>query len=161
MKGLRFIGNWVYFNSPHASESRIFFLVRFGIRNIFTCGWSGILGFGIRNTGQGIRNPTSDWNPESSAWNPESKTVLDSRLIECFHMTSRRNRLLSQTRPLGVELFSMQTISFVPINLHRCLPREWKHSIWVGAQLLIENHYWIFIVYEQKKFPTTLQFKAF
>ena len=127
MKSLRFIGNWVYFNSPHASESRIFFLVRFGIRNIFTCGWSGILGFGIRNTGQGIRNPTSDWNPESSAWNLESKTVLDSRLIECFHMTSRRNRLLSQTRPLGVELFSMQTISFVSINLHRCLPREWKH----------------------------------
>ena len=23
----------------------------------------------------------------------------------------------------------MQTLSFVPINLHRCWPREWKHSI--------------------------------
>ena len=22
----------------------------------------------------------------------------------------------------------MQTLSFVPINLHRCWPREWKHS---------------------------------
>lgn len=25
---------------------------------------SGVLGFGIRDTGQGIRNPTYDWNPE-------------------------------------------------------------------------------------------------
>ena len=25
--------------------------------------------------------------------------------------------------------FLMQTLSFVPINLHRCWPREWKHSI--------------------------------
>ena len=27
---------------------------------------SGILGFGIRNTGQGNRNPTKGWNPESN-----------------------------------------------------------------------------------------------
>ena len=25
--------------------------------------------------------------------------------------------------------FLMQTLSFVPINLHRCSPREWRHSI--------------------------------
>ena len=25
--------------------------------------------------------------------------------------------------------FQMQTLSFVPINLHRCWPREWKRSI--------------------------------
>ena len=25
--------------------------------------------------------------------------------------------------------FLMQTLSFVPINLHRCWPREWKHSM--------------------------------
>ena len=36
--------------------------------------------------------------------------------------------LVSQTSPLGVELFLMQTLSFVPINLHRFWPREWKHS---------------------------------
>ena len=36
--------------------------------------------------------------------------------------------LVSQTNPMGVELF-MQTLSFVSINLHRCWPREWKHSI--------------------------------
>ena len=56
--------------SPHVRES--------GFGNP---GKSGILGFGIRNTGQGIRNPTKDWNPEfkfywqileSSTWNPES-----------------------------------------------------------------------------------------
>ena len=162
MKSLRFIGNWVYFNSPHARESRIFFLVRFGIRNIFTCGWSGILGFGIRNTGQGIRNPTSDWNPESSAseiQNPRLSWI--PALLSVF--TWRHGWIGSCPKPDLCELnsFLMQTISFVPINLHRCWPREWKHSIWAGAQLLIENHYWIFIVYEQKKFPTTLQFKAF
>ena len=28
---------------------------------------SGVLGFGIRDTGQGIRNPTNDWNPEPSS----------------------------------------------------------------------------------------------
>ena len=55
--------------------------------------------------------------------------------IVCFHMTSRaailvsQNNetaamLVSQTNPRGVELFLMQTLSFVPINLHRCWPRE-------------------------------------
>ena len=29
---------------------------------------------------------------------------------------------VSQTNPVGVELFSY--VSFVPINLHRCWPRE-------------------------------------
>ena len=28
--------------------------------------------------------------------------------------------------------FLMQTLSFFPINLHRCWPREWKHSIALG-----------------------------
>ena len=34
-------------------------------------------------------------------------------------------------KPILWELnsFLMQTLSFVPINLHRCWPREWKHSI--------------------------------
>ena len=32
--------------------------------------------------------------------------------------------LVSQTNPVGVELFLMETLSFVKINLHRCLPRE-------------------------------------
>ena len=35
--------------------------------------------------------------------------------------------------------FLMQTLSFVPINLHRCWPREWKHSTeilkYIGAFL--------------------------
>ena len=60
--------------------------------------------------------------------------------MECFHMTSRRPCWCPKTmkrrpcwcpKPILWELnsFLMQTISFVPINLHRCWPREWKHSI--------------------------------
>ena len=55
-------------------------------------------------------------------------------------MTSRRPYCCSKTikrrpcwcpKPVLWELnsFLMQTLSFVPINLHRCWPREWKHSI--------------------------------
>ena len=60
--------------------------------------------------------------------------------IECFHMTSRWPYWCPKTmkrwpcwcpKPILWELnsFLMQTLSFVPINLHRCWPREWKHSI--------------------------------
>ena len=55
-------------------------------------------------------------------------------------MTSRRPYWCPKTtkrrpcwcpKPVLWELnsFLMQTLSFVPINLHRCWPREWKHSI--------------------------------
>ena len=37
--------------------------------------------------------------------------------------------LVSQTNPVGVELFLMETLSFIKINLHRCWPREWKRSM--------------------------------
>ena len=60
--------------------------------------------------------------------------------IECFHMMSRRPYWCPKTmkrrpcwcpKPFLRELnsFLMQTLSFVPINLHRRWPREWKHSI--------------------------------
>ena len=63
-----------------------------------------------------------------------------SLVIECFHMTSRRPYWCPKTmkrrpcwcpKPILWELnsFLMQTLSFVPINLHRCWSREWKHSI--------------------------------
>ena len=63
-----------------------------------------------------------------------------NRLIACFHMTSQRPYWCPKTmkrrpcwcpKPVLWELnsFLMQTLSFVPINLRRCLPREWKHSI--------------------------------
>ena len=63
-----------------------------------------------------------------------------SNVIECFHMTSQRPYWCPKTmkrqpcwcpKPVLWELnsFLMQTLSFVPINLHRCWPREWKHSI--------------------------------
>ena len=38
-------------------------------------------------------------------------------------------KLVSQTNPWELISFLMQTLSFVPINLHRCWSREWKHSI--------------------------------
>ena len=37
--------------------------------------------------------------------------------------------LESQTSPVGVELFSYINAFFVPVNLHRCWPREGKHRI--------------------------------
>ena len=57
-----------------------------------------------------------------------------------FYMTSRRPYCYPKTtkrRPCWfpkpvlwkLSFFLMQTLSFVPINLHRCWPREWKHSI--------------------------------
>ena len=60
--------------------------------------------------------------------------------IERIHMTSRRPYWFSKTmkrRPCwfskqilwGLDSFLMQNISFVPINLHRCWPREWIRSI--------------------------------
>ena len=45
-----------------------------------------------------------------------------------------RAMLMFQTNPVGVDLFSFVTLSFVPINLHRCYSREWKRSI--GNRLL-------------------------
>ena len=49
--------------------------------------------------------------------------------IECFHMTSRRPCWCPKPVLGEFNSFLMQMISFVPINLHRCWPREWKHSI--------------------------------
>ena len=60
--------------------------------------------------------------------------------IECFHMRSRWPYWCPTTikrwpywcpKPILWELnsFLMQTLSFGPINLHRCWPGEWKHSI--------------------------------
>ena len=81
-------------------------------------------------------------------FNDKSQTTVRNSLmlilvclsIECFHMTSRRPYWCPKTmkrrpcwcpKPVLFELnsFLMQTLSFVPINLHRCWPREWKHSI--------------------------------
>ena len=66
--------------------------------------------------------------------------VSKGLVIECFHMTSRRPYLCPKTmkrrpcwcpKPILWEMnsFLMQMISFVPKHLHRCWPREWKHSI--------------------------------
>ena len=144
-------GNPGYF-SLWDSESAIFLLVD------DPESWASESGIQVKESGiplaTGIRNPQP----------------VKSRIQDCLgfppywvfshEFTAESAPVPNQTSG-ELNSFLTQTISFVPINLHRCWPREWKHSIWVGAQLLIENHYWIFIVYEQKKFPTTLQFKAF
>ena len=72
--------------------------------------------------------------------------------IECFHMMSRRPYWCPKTmkrppcwcpKPSLRELnsFLMQTLSFVPINLHICWPREWKHSIHIHLYLLKRSNY--------------------
>ena len=44
-------------------------------------------------------------------------------------MTSQRPYWCPKTILWELNSFLMQTLPFVPINLHRCWPREWKHSI--------------------------------
>ena len=49
--------------------------------------------------------------------------------IECFQMTSRRPCWCPKPILWEMNSFLMQTLSFVPINLHTCWPSEWKRSI--------------------------------
>ena len=69
---------------------------------------------------------------------------------ECFHMTSLRPYWCPKTmkrrpcwcpKPVLWELnsFLMQTLSFVPINLYRCWPREWKHSVEKSRLYFFQN----------------------
>ena len=70
-----------------------------------------------------------------------SLTIASFRFpIERFYITSRRPYWCSTTmkrRPCWrtntilweLNSFLMQTLSFVPINLHRCRSRDWKRSI--------------------------------
>ena len=71
------------------------------------------------------------------------------------HMTSRRPYWCSKTmkrrtcwctkqvlRDLNSLL--MQMLSFVPINLHRCWPREWKHSIKLNNHIYIVKNFLLF-----------------
>ena len=66
--------------------------------------------------------------------------LLVKSVIESFHMTSRwpyhcpktmKRRPCWCPKPVLWELnsFLMQPLSFVPVNLHICWRREWKHSI--------------------------------
>ena len=40
-----------------------------------------------------------------------------------------------------LNFFLMQTLSFVPINLQRCWPREWKHSIELFSLYVLFSQY--------------------
>ena len=72
-------------------------------------------------------------------------------LIECFHMTSRRPYWCPKTMKRWpcwcpklilweLNSFLTQTHSFVPMNLHRCWPREWKHSILKPSRETLHPH---------------------
>ena len=91
----------------------------------------------IRSTPLGVQGLWQHPFQFPDSW---AKTVNFLPTIECFHMMSWRPYWCPKTmkwwpcwcpKPVLWELnsFLMQTLSFVPINLHRCWPREWKHSI--------------------------------
>ena len=67
------------------------------------------------------------WNKRDKDWS--NATSLFKWRAECFHMTSRRPCWCAKPILWELNSFLMQTLSFVPINLHRCWPREWKRSI--------------------------------
>ena len=70
--------------------------------------------------------------------------ITHDKVIECFHMTSRgpygwpkpikRRCWCPKSILWELNSFLLQTLSFVPINLHRCWPSEWKHSIHSPSQ---------------------------
>ena len=47
----------------------------------------------------------------------------------CPRAMKRRPCWCPKTIPWELNSFLMQTLPFVPINLHRCWPHEWKYSI--------------------------------
>ena len=76
----------------------------------------------------------------STLYCPVYSTLSIAWSIECFYVMSWRPYWCPKTmeqrpcwcaKPVLWELssFVMQTLSFVPITLHRCWPREWKHTI--------------------------------
>ena len=78
------------------------------------------------------------------------RTHKFSSKICSFHMTSRRPYWCPKTmkrrpywcpKPVLWELntFFMQTLSFVAINLYRCWPREWKHSVEKSRLYFFQN----------------------
>ena len=60
--------------------------------------------------------------------------------IEHFHMTSRRPYWCPKPILRELNSFLMQTLSFVPVNLHRCWPRKWKHYITYSLNFACHFH---------------------
>ena len=82
--------------------------------------------------------------------------------IECFHMTSRRPYWCPKTmkrrpcwcpKPVLWELnsFLMQTLSFVPIDLHTCWPREWKYSIEKYIKISLKKSHLVTYAFSSKR----------
>ena len=99
--------------------------------------------------------------------------------IESFHMTSRQPYLCSKNsqtaaKPILWELnsFLMWTLSFVPMNLHRCWPSERKRSIpvfpvkicilqilyymWIVSLLCIITFHILTSIYIKDDWPTKI-----
>ena len=82
--------------------------------------------------GNNFPKPATNWFVARQIWFVGGKTR--NIAIECFHMTSRRPYWCSKPILWTLNSLLMQTISFVPINLHRCWPGEWKRSIQLVLQ---------------------------
>ena len=89
-----------------------------------------------------IKRDGIEWAFEAERIHFLSGVLMLPTTMGCFYMTSRRPYWSPKTmkrrpcwcpKPVPWELnsFLMQTLSFVLINLnlHRCWPREWKHSV--------------------------------
>ena len=76
--------------------------------------------------------PNNEWNALKTLWRDNCHRVF-SHDVKAAILVSQNNEtvamLVSQTNPLGVELFSYANAFFCSKKLHRCWPREWKHSI--------------------------------
>ena len=70
---------------------------------------------------------TCYWTPCRTNYRVFSHDVTAAIFVSQNNETAAM--LVSLTNPVGVELFSNANAFFCSNNLHRCWPREWKHSI--------------------------------
>ena len=93
-------------------------------------------------------------------WGLVATIFGSNNAIECFHMTSRRPCWCPKPVHYDLNSFLMQTLSFVPITLYRCWPREWKHSI---ARKSLDKFYLnvTFFIYSLKLVSSLQQFSSF
>ena len=63
----------------------------------------------------------------------EHRHVMSWEAILVFQDNETFSMLLYQTNPVGFELFSYVTLSFVPVNLHGCSTRESIVTLYEGG----------------------------
>ena len=82
--------------------------------------------------GNNCPQPATSWFVARQIWFVGGKTR--NIAIQCFYTTSRWPYWCPKPILWELNSFLMQTISFVPINLPRCWPREWKCPIQLVLQ---------------------------